>query len=276
MSIAEKTFSTNEMTLNYAEGPDNGPPLVLIHGASGRWQNWLPFLGEPLSGWHVYAIDLRGHGKSAHAASNAYCIENYTQDVKAFLRDEVRQPAVLVGHSLGALVSLFTAAEAPQQVRALVLHDPPLYIWHSNQHDPSIVDYFTWVKATLGARLNDTQLVEHCSQKLREWGVEPETEMVDDMAGQLSSLDLGVIDTLVNDRIIGESDLIKTLRAVRCPVTFVQADQTKGGVMRDEDADQVRALCSQAVIMKVPGASHDIMEVGDLLMTQVAHLRTAG
>ena len=38
--LNERLFNTGAVEINYAEGPDNGSPLVLIHGLASRWQNW--------------------------------------------------------------------------------------------------------------------------------------------------------------------------------------------------------------------------------------------
>jgi pimeloyl-ACP methyl ester carboxylesterase len=40
--LVEKSFDTGEAVLNYAEGPDNGPPILLIHGITGNWRGFLP------------------------------------------------------------------------------------------------------------------------------------------------------------------------------------------------------------------------------------------
>ena len=39
MEILEHLLETDIVTINYAEGPPAGPPLVFLHGGSGRWQN---------------------------------------------------------------------------------------------------------------------------------------------------------------------------------------------------------------------------------------------
>src|ERR1700691_217022 len=66
--LVERTFDTDEVRLNYAEGPANGPPLVLIHGLGRRWQVFLPIIPALSLRWHIFAPDLRGHGKSSHVA----------------------------------------------------------------------------------------------------------------------------------------------------------------------------------------------------------------
>jgi pimeloyl-ACP methyl ester carboxylesterase len=61
--LVEKLFDTGEVKLNYAEGPENGPPLVLLHGWTDRWHDFLPIIPTLILRWKIYALDFRGHGK---------------------------------------------------------------------------------------------------------------------------------------------------------------------------------------------------------------------
>ena len=120
--ITEGAFDTGEVVLNYAEGPPCGPPLVLLHGLGRRWQVFLPLI-PPLSlRWHIFAPDLRGHGKSGHVA-RGYRGALYAEDIANLLRARVQEPAVIFGHSLGGMVGMWIACHHPELVRALILGD---------------------------------------------------------------------------------------------------------------------------------------------------------
>ena len=67
--ISEYQLQLGDRHINYAEGPmTTVPPLLLIHGISGRWQDWSRVFDGFAADWHVFAIDLRGHGKSSWGA----------------------------------------------------------------------------------------------------------------------------------------------------------------------------------------------------------------
>ena len=125
MRLEEATFVTGEVSINYAEGPPNGPPFVLLHGGAGRWQYGQAFLDLIAEDWHVYAPDFRGHGKSG-PRPNAYRLIDYVRDTAAFLSTVVGQPAVVFGHSLGGEVAVKTASLHLASFRALVVGDAPL------------------------------------------------------------------------------------------------------------------------------------------------------
>ena len=100
------------------------PAIVLIHASLFRsedWENVFPRLGTR---YRTVAYDHRGHGKSGRATD--YSLRAFAGDAIHVLRDLVKSPAVLIGHSLGALAALAAAAEVPDLVAGLVLEDPPL------------------------------------------------------------------------------------------------------------------------------------------------------
>ncbi len=120
--INEHAFDTGEVRLSYAEGPENGPPLVLLHGLGRRWQVFLPLIPALSMRWHIFAPDFRGHGKSGRMVRGYHGTE-YAGDIARFLRERVQEPAVIFGHSLGGMIGMWVAAHDPELVRALILGD---------------------------------------------------------------------------------------------------------------------------------------------------------
>lgn len=120
----EHRIQLAEVGLNYAEGPRSGPPLVLLHGGSNRWQSWMSILPQLAERWHVFAPDLRGHGASSWTAGD-YSIRSFTDDIVAFLDQVVPERAALLGHSLGAEVAVWTAARSSHRVLAVIVEDGP-------------------------------------------------------------------------------------------------------------------------------------------------------
>jgi pimeloyl-ACP methyl ester carboxylesterase len=120
--LVERTFNAGEVQLNCAEGPAHGPPLVLLHGLGRRWQVFLPLIPALSLRWHIFAPDLRGHGKSSRVL-RGYHGPQYSEDIALLLRECVAAPAVLFGHSLGGMLAMSVASQHPELVRALILGD---------------------------------------------------------------------------------------------------------------------------------------------------------
>ncbi|MGY1615585.1 alpha/beta fold hydrolase [Geodermatophilus sp. SYSU D00691] len=106
-------------------GDDAGPTAVLVHGLGGSHLNW--DLLAPLLTPHarVLALDLPGFGRSEPGSRRATVRANVAV-LRRFLTEVTGTPAVLVGNSMGGMISLFTAAAAPAAVRGVVLLDPAL------------------------------------------------------------------------------------------------------------------------------------------------------
>jgi pimeloyl-ACP methyl ester carboxylesterase len=74
-------------------GPEKGPPIVLIHGQSVTWEEYSFLMPLLSTGFQVFAVTLRGHGKSSWTPGR-YTFNQLGADMTAFLRDVVKRPAV--------------------------------------------------------------------------------------------------------------------------------------------------------------------------------------
>src|SRR5664279_837983 len=111
--LVERTLDIGEIRLNYAEGPVNGKPLVLLHGLGRRWQVFLPLIPALSMRWHIFAPDFRGHGKSGRVP-RGYGGTDYAEDVTHFLRECVPANVIIFGHSLGGMVAMWIASHHPE------------------------------------------------------------------------------------------------------------------------------------------------------------------
>ena len=98
--------------------------VLLIHASLARSEDWENIFPRLATRYRTVAYDLRGHGKSGRASD--YSLRAFGADAVRMLRGIVKGPAVVIGHSLGALCAIAAAAQAPDLVTALVLEDPTL------------------------------------------------------------------------------------------------------------------------------------------------------
>jgi pimeloyl-ACP methyl ester carboxylesterase len=92
------------------------PPVILLHGAGGTHLYW-PFEIRRLGGYHVFALDLPGHGKSVGRGQQS--IAGYAAAIRAWLDALQLHRAVFIGHSMGSAVTLTLALDYPDQVIGL-------------------------------------------------------------------------------------------------------------------------------------------------------------
>lgn len=107
--------------LRYAEqGDPTGKVVILLHGYSDSWFSFSRVLPLFPAGWHVYALDQRGHGDSDRPRTG-YGMRDLAGDVIAFMDAKGIRSATVVGHSMGGFVAEQVALAAPGRVDRLVL-----------------------------------------------------------------------------------------------------------------------------------------------------------
>lgn len=102
-------------------GPPGAPPLVLLHALGEGAADWGGVAPAFARDRRVYALDLRGHGRSDWPG--AYALPLMRDDVIGFLDALALERVDVVAHSMGGLVACLVAAKCPERVRRLVLED---------------------------------------------------------------------------------------------------------------------------------------------------------
>ncbi|MDA8357323.1 MAG: alpha/beta fold hydrolase [Actinomycetota bacterium] len=101
-----------------------GPPLILVHGVTLSAATWAPQIHALSSRHRVVAVDQRGHGQS-FAGADGYSMERLADDLAEVIDTLDVTDAVVVGHSMGGMVSQLMAVRQPdlvaRRVRGLVL-----------------------------------------------------------------------------------------------------------------------------------------------------------
>lgn len=259
MELKEGFFDTGEINLHYMEGPNAGPPLVMLHGATGNWKTWIPLLPDLTLRWHVFLLDLRGHGQSTWEGSpEGYHVLHNVSDTLAFLRERVESPAVLVGHSWGGVVALLCGAPGRDRLRGLVLEDPPIYIRRPNSEIKPYLDYFAWVYQAKQA----AHTVEQMSAAIlaANPGGVPQ-ELLFPYAKRLIAMDPNyLLAILAGSQVVEGVDFATSIRGIVCPILLLQADPAKGCALVQEDIDLVLQNAVDVRVMHFPGAGHVIHE----------------
>ena len=110
--------------LAFERAGKQGDPLALVHDGwtdRGTWDRVVPGLAQSLQ---VLTYDRRGHGASSAPAGPRPIAEN-VQDLAVLLESTGLYPAHLHGHGLGGALVLRLAAERPELVRSVSVHEPP-------------------------------------------------------------------------------------------------------------------------------------------------------
>jgi len=99
----------------------SGPAVVLIHGQGGSWQFWLRVIPKLAGCGRIIAVDLPGFGQSEPIAANRDVFGEHVETVAGLLDHLCLARAIVVGHSMGGLVSLQLACDHPERISGLML-----------------------------------------------------------------------------------------------------------------------------------------------------------
>lgn len=117
------TLDRSGVALFYRESGTGDPPMVFVHGWTCDHSYFLPQLEHFEVGHRVVGVDLRGHGAS-DAPEGEYAMATLADDVAWICGELDLRGAVVVGHSMGAVVGVQLVASHPGLASALVLVDP--------------------------------------------------------------------------------------------------------------------------------------------------------
>jgi pimeloyl-ACP methyl ester carboxylesterase len=259
----EHVVDSGGSELNVAVGPHTGPPLVLLHGVTRKWQDFVPLMADLVPRWQVFALDFRGHGKSARRPGR-YRIAEVVQDAVTILHDVVPEPAVIYGHSMGALVALAAAARASWQTRAVVLEDPPAPRLLSGIRDTPLFPLFSALKALAGRQepvAALTRLVAEIRIPVADGRTATFAEIRDPTsirftARCLQDLDPEVLTPLLEGRWLEGYDVEAVGRAVQCPVLLLRGNEQLGGMLPQGDVATLTGRLADCTVIDVPGAGH--------------------
>ena len=242
-SVPPSALAHRELITCEPQQPSERAPLLFVHGvAHGAWcfaEHWLPAAAE--RGYSASAVSLRGHGGSGGAAHLGRATTRaYVHDILQAIT-ELPAPPVLVGHSMGALLSQLVAERYP--VRALVLLTPA----------PASGAWGTLASMAVTRPLDAVQVVAGRTLPMRPellfTGLPPEE-------AQRQASRTG------RESPIAQYELLRrrSIGPVRCPVLVVGSHDDR--LVRPIDVERTAAMYGVSP-MWLDGIGHDLMLDGD-------------
>lgn len=111
------------LKFHYLEwGSPTAEPVVMLHGLNVQSHTWDPIARELAERYHVYCLDMRGHGDSSWSPMG-YRVHSMARDVHGFIDALGVGPVQLVGHSAGVRVAIAVCGERPETIKSVALSD---------------------------------------------------------------------------------------------------------------------------------------------------------
>lgn len=263
-SLQEHFFDAGEVNIHYVRGPKNGRPLVLLHGLGRSWQDFALLIPKFASRWHVFALDLRGHGKSGHVP-RGYTSAGYATDIAKLLAEVIGEPAILFGHSMGGAATMHVAAHHPALVRAAILGD------NAFSDDVLQRSFYRELFLELHKLVLTNGSVQELAKglaniRIRVPGLDHPIALGDlpgndepyllKWAESLRQLDPDALAMTLDGSTLADFDSESLLRKMQCPTLILQANPELGGLMMDEEVERAVRLLAKPMLVKFPLLGH--------------------
>jgi pimeloyl-ACP methyl ester carboxylesterase len=256
-------ITANRLRQHLLEWGGGGRVVLLLHGFlehAHAWDLVAPGLAE--RGFHVFALDWRGHGDSEWiGAGGYYHFPDYAADL-AFLVRELGGRAALVGHSMGATAAMQYAGTEPDRTWALVCVDalgPP------DMADPATVParFAAWIEDLERWRERDlrTMTLEEAKARLRErfprFSPNVARLMAEHGTRARSGMRIWKFDPLHQTRApmpFQRAFAMEIWRRVACPALYVEGAESPLRLPPDEIEARLAALRAERVT--IAGSGH--------------------
>jgi pimeloyl-ACP methyl ester carboxylesterase len=232
----DRSVDLKSVTLRYSEWPGASPPIVFLHGVSSWRHTWSP-VAAVRGDRRALAFDARGHGESSRA-DGTYTFAQHAEDAAAFLEHVVGEPAILIGHSQGAMVTIRLAASHPARVLAAVLVDPPLYVAEHGLRD----DEAGFEQVAQIASRPVEQLVRFGMPRFR--------------AEMLAQLDPAAMRQIVDGSAFVGWDTDHQLNSLRCPTLLLSGERALNSAIYEGELERARIAQRELRTASAQGAGH--------------------
>jgi pimeloyl-ACP methyl ester carboxylesterase len=135
--VRDEFVIADDITLHVVQWGEQGPPVICVHGLTANAFCFQAIADDLARDHRVFAYDLRGRGDS-DKPEEGYSVPLHTEDLAALIKELRLERPVVLGHSLGALVSLYFAAHYPKALSKLILIDAGAPLpWKTPEEQPA-------------------------------------------------------------------------------------------------------------------------------------------
>jgi pimeloyl-ACP methyl ester carboxylesterase len=243
-------------------GKQDARPLLLLHGLSANSTSWAPVIDRTARRWRSYALDFRGHGRSGRTPGR-YRIDDYVDDADSVLQ-MIGEPAVVVGHSLGAIVAAALAQDGHPLVAAVFLEDPPLYAVEPGVFAGSgLARGFVALRDHI-TRLQTERAPVETYRDLLAASPHPAGDRLGDhlhddalwsRAGSLAQTDPDAITAVLDGTTFAAYDPDRPLQR---PALVVRADAAYDAAFQPDHEARLHRTSPHVEVVPMPGAGHNI------------------
>jgi pimeloyl-ACP methyl ester carboxylesterase len=265
-----KDYQLRGVKVRYVEAEGPSPSIVFLHGVTDSLTSYLAPMSMLGGEFRMLAMDFRGHGLSGHTPGE-YRVRDYAEDVLEFVNGVVREPALVVGHSLGSMVAASMSSVAPGLVRGVFLEDPPFYTAQMPAfRDTSDHRAFGGLREVLRQHKEAGQSVDALAQLVGTWPIHPllfdgrslldiaGPEVVRARAESLHRMDVEALQPVLDGTQFDGFNPDEALAKIASPVHLLAGEVSLGGAVEQRDVERLASVIRRYTHRMLPGVGHMI------------------
>lgn len=258
--ISRRVPVATGIALHVVERPGRGTPVICLHGIWGSWRRWRPLLAPgpgSFAGRPLLMVDLRGHGRS-DKPETGYALRDYAADIVALLDALDAQRVTLIGHSLGALMSIVVVQTVPGRIETMVLEEPPLPLPTDLMNLGPF--WASFAEALLGLFAIKHQPHSAVVAQLLEWAPDLTREQAEEYATSVIETADGVFAAITAGA-FGGDELTAPSPPLPIPTLVFQGALPEQRGLQDEGVALLRARFPLLRLEVIPETGHSILDI---------------
>jgi len=224
-----------------------GPALVLLHGITSNGAAWVPVADELARRFQLVLIDLRGHGASSKPETG-YLLTDHADDLNSVLEHYGLDRPLIMGHSLGGMVTLEWATRFPARAAALVIEDVPLR--HGGPGAEELFDGWMATNLLPMPAAEAWYRLKYPDASDRE---------IRRRAENITGTARGAITELRDAMLpVQGASVVERYAGITSPTLLIHGDFSEGGMVPPGDAESFAQTLANAETARLPGAGHNL------------------
>lgn len=225
-----------------------GPSLLLLHDVAGSARYWGETLTQhALDQYRVTVVDQRGHGTASHFGD--YTMAAFVADACAVMTELSLNHTIIIGQGLGALQACAVAQASPNQVRGLILLDPP---WDETppSADAIATQQAQWHHQLMSwQQMSDEDRLQSIVRTAPDW-TPVAVHAWSDARAQCDTRALAWLDAYA-------TPFETIVSAIQHPTLVIYGDALRGAHMTDAVSQKVQSLSALVTCAYISETGHD-------------------
>jgi pimeloyl-ACP methyl ester carboxylesterase len=232
----------------YRIGREGTSPIILIHGFSDNGLCWSEVANALKDNFDVIMPDMRSHGLSARIQKHETI--DMASDVRTLISSLKLFRPILVGHSMGAMITFQLGTRYPDIAKAIILEDPPWWLPQEEENENASRSMLEWAKNLEFQSIED---IEEITTKEHPYWTQ---EMIRIMSNSKKQFDTSSADMFVAIFKKHRQEWLSTISNLRIPTFLITGDPEMGGIVSNDVNLLIEELNPRILIQNIPGVGH--------------------